>query len=295
MSTLTKFFVVLLVVFSIALTMSAISFVVQSNDWKGLADKYREDAKVVEAQMRNLSASHAAEKATWLDVSNALNDKIAALELESQRLARDVSKLSADLAAANMEKSSAEALSRTLTGELQIAQKGWQTESEKREAMEQRKLDLERRNQDLDTRVSEQANQLIAMEQEKRQLEQQIHILKTENRRLARLGKQPPTILGEAGGGVARGRVLPLTETTGSPIRGRITEVNGPRASISVGSADGVEVGMVFVIFRGSDYVGDVEITDVEPNLAAGRITHTVAAPRTGDLVADEALFGVAE
>jgi hypothetical protein len=62
-----------------------------------------------------------------------------------------------------------------------------------------------------------------------------------------------------------------------------------------VGSADGVETGMVFVIYNGSEYVGDLEITDVEPNQSAGRITRTRRAPRAGDSVADETRFGLAE
>ncbi len=295
MSTLTKVFIVLLAVFSIAFTMMAISFVVQTNDWKKLADDYRANAQVVESAMRNLAASHAAEKATWLDVRAALDRKIADLELGSQQKAQELAKRDAELTGMTLEKRSADDLANRLSSQLQIAETGWKTESDRANALEQRKLDLEKRNQDLDDRVSEQATQIIAMEQEKRQLEQQVFILRNENKRLAQAAKEPPTLLAEVPAGVSKGRVLPLTETTGTPIRGRLLDVEGRRASISVGSSDGVEAGMVFVIYRGGDFIGDLEVTDVEPDKSAGRITLTRGTPRAGDLVMDESRMGVVD
>ncbi len=294
MSTLTKVFVILLAVFSIGFTMSAISFVVQTNDWKDLADKYQAQTKVVEAHMRNLASSHAAEKATWIDIRDRMTRDAAELEASNERQAQELARLTTELAAARGESATAQALSRQLAAELEIAQNAWQEESQTRVAIEQRKLALERWNQDLDNRISEQENQIAVMEQEKRQLEQQIHILKTENKKLAQAGKQPPTVVGDLGVPGVAGRVLPLSETTGTPIRGRIVEIGGERAAISVGSSDGVEAGMVFVIYRGGEYIGDLKITDVEPNLAAGRITLTRGTPKVGDLVADESRLGVA-
>ncbi len=295
MSTLTKVFIVLLAVFSIAFSMMGISFVVQTNDWKKLADDYRADAQVVESGMRNLAASHAAEKATWLDVRAALDRKIDDLESDNLQKAQDLGHRVGELNRMEGEKSRAEALANLLSSELQTAQKGWENESDRARKLEQRKLELEKRNQDLDYRVSEQATQIIAMEQEKRQLEQQVYILRNENKRLAQAAKEPPTMLAEVPAGLSKGRVLPLTQTTGTPIRGRVLDVEGRRASISVGSSDGVEAGMVFVIYRGGDFIGDLEVTDVEPDKSAGRITLTRGAPRTGDLVMDESRMGVVD
>jgi hypothetical protein len=244
--------------------------------------------------MRNLASSHAAEKATWVDIRDRMTRDIAELEASGEQQAQELGRLTTELAAARGEGATAQALSRQLAAELEIAQNAWKEESQTRMAIEQRKLALERWNQDLDNRISEQENQIAVMDQEKRQLEQQIHILKTENKKLAQAGKQPPAVVGDLGSPGVAGRVLPLSETTGTPIRGRIVEVGGERAAISVGSSDGVEAGMVFVIYRGGEYIGDLKITDVEPNLAAGRITLTRGTPQVGDLVADESRLGVA-
>ena len=86
----------------------------------------------------------------------------------------------------------------------------------------------------------------------------------------------------------------PVTVSSATPIRGRIIEVQGNIATISVGSSDGVQEGMTFVIYRGSDFVADIHITDVEPNLAAGRIQHARAKPKPDDMVADEPALGFA-
>ena len=52
---------------------------------------------------------------------------------------------------------------------------------------------------------------------------------------------------------------------------------------------------MVFVIYRGSEYVGDLEVTDVQPNLSAGRIVRARSTPRSNDMVADEPALGFAQ
>ena len=63
---------------------------------------------------------------------------------------------------------------------------------------------------------------------------------------------------------------------------------------INVGRNDGVTEGMVFVIYRGLDYIGDLKVGVVEPNQAAGRLIRSAGSPRVGDQVADEARFGMA-
>ena len=57
-------------------------------------------------------------------------------------------------------------------------------------------------------------------------------------------------------------------------------------ATISIGSADGVEPGDRFHVVRGEMYICDILITDVEPDLSAGileliRDNH----PKIGDIV----------
>ena len=84
MSTLTKIFVVLLVIFSIAFTMSTISFVAQSSNWRELAEGYRIEAQTTDAHLRNVLASSAAEIASNRDAINAHIGRYQALEAKYQ-------------------------------------------------------------------------------------------------------------------------------------------------------------------------------------------------------------------
>lgn len=293
MSTLTKILVVLLVVFCIAFTMASISFVAQTNEWKALAEAYQQEAHASDTAARNVLASSAAQMAMDRDVVNAHIQRIGQLEGQLQDAQQEIADQKASLAQVRAQVASLEGTARTLTGELKVGQAGWAQQRHQREQLEQRNIELEKRNLDLNERVNEQTAQLLVLHQQQRQLEQQIHMLRMQQR----AGAPQPGAGGELTppGTAGPDAVTAVSPVAVSPIRGRVTDVSGLLTTISVGSADGVEEGMVFVIYRGLDYVGDLKISLVEPNQSAGRLIRTAAAPRIGDRVADEARFGMAE
>lgn len=293
MSTLTKILVILLVVFCIAFTMSAISFVARTNEWRALARGYQQEALVSDTYLRNTLAESAAQKALDRDAINAHIARIKELESANQDAARQIAGLKADLAQARAEASSLQGTARTLSGELKVGQAGWAEQRKQRELLQERNLEVEKRNLDLNERVNEQTAQLTVLHQELRRREQQIQILREENRKLAQARRGAAEF--ETFSPAEQERVTPLTAVASSPIRGRITGISGALATISVGSADGVTEDMVFVIYRGLDYIGDLEISKVEPNQAAGKIVRAAGAVRVGDEVADEARFGMAQ
>lgn len=293
MSTLTKILVILLVVFCIAFTMSAISFVARTNEWRALARGYQQEALVSDTYLRNTLAESAAQKALDRDAVNAHIARIKELESANQDAARQIAGLKADLAQARAEASSLQGTARTLSGELKVGQAGWAEQRKQRELLQERNLEVEKRNLDLNERVNEQTAQLTVLHQELRRREQQIQILREENRKLAQARRGAAEF--ETFSPAEQERVTPLTAVASSPIRGRITGISGALATISVGSADGVTEDMVFVIYRGLDYIGDLEISKVEPNQAAGKIVRAAGAVRVGDEVADEARFGMAQ
>ncbi|HRX83663.1 MAG TPA: hypothetical protein P5572_01445 [Phycisphaerae bacterium] len=290
MSTLTKIFVVLMVVFSIAFTMSTIGFVAKTNKWRDLAQKYRDEAQVVQVNMRNLAASHAAEKTVWVDSKRSLDDRIADLSGQVERVTADLVDARQQLDKLGTEKSNADARVDQLLAQLDVERTGRQEQAGLRETAEKRNQVLETRNAELNTRLEELSARIVVLVQQQRQLEQQVNILKDENSKMA-----------DAGGGnrvsVNSGRSsAPSAAPIGvAPIRGEIVEVAGNLATISVGSADGVRDGMVFVIYRGSEYIGDLKVTEVEPNQAAGELVKTRATPRASDQVADEPALGLAQ
>lgn len=293
MSTLHKIFVVLQAVFSIAFAMLFISFAAQTADWKSLAEEYRGLYRASDTHQRNLIASHAAEGAAALDAREAILQQNADLERRLQGEMRRVNELAADKADLGSEKARLEASNVMLLGSVQVAQNGWEVERTQRKGLEQRNMELEKRNIDLDERVNELSAQVLVLVQEKRQYEQENNLLRSENERIAVAHGRAPSGSPEVAVGPGMRGVHAETAATRDLIRGRITEIEGKYATVSVGSADGVTKDMVFVIYRGPDFVGELTISEVEPEMAAGRITHSVAVPQINDLVADSAGFGL--
>ena len=288
MSTLTKVFIVVLVVFSIGFTTMTISIVAQSTDWRDTAQKYEEHAKVADTNLRNEIAASAATEATLRDSIKSHLEKIGEVEGQFKTNGAEMAKLRSDIAKAESEKSSSDAMSRGLLAQLQIADAGRAEYRKQRDEIEKRNIELERRNIDLNDRVNEQTTRIAVLFEQKRQYEQQLSILKTENEKLARTAGRPAgaSVL-EAPSGVAMSNVTPLTPISPTPVRGKILEISGNLVTISVGSADGVKEGMVFMITRGDQYVGDLKISTVNPNQSAGRMVRTTLAPAQGDQVKD--------
>lgn len=75
----------------------------------------------------------------------------------------------------------------------------------------------------------------------------------------------------------------PAAVVTSAEINGLITEISESLVTLSVGSADGVEKGMVFHITRGSEFLCDVLVTDVDINKSAGVLEMVQQRPQTGD------------
>ena len=288
MSTLTKIFVVLLVVFSIAFTSMTISMVAQMTNWRDMAQKYREHARIADTNLRHEIAANAALLATARDEVRAHLERATELETQVQTARNEAAELRSALARADAEKSTAEAMSRGLLAQLQTVEAGRAEYRKQRDGLERRNIDLEGRNIDLDDRVNElTANTTVLLEQ-KRQYEQQINILRVENEKLSQEAHELSTgVALEEPTGAAMSEAVALTPVATRAIRGRVLEVSSNLLTISVGSADGVKKDMVFVIHRDGQYVGDLKISLVEPNQSAGRIVRSTATPTPGDEVTD--------
>jgi len=292
LSTLTKVFVVLLVVFSIAFTAMTVSIVAQTANWRDVADRYEEHARVADTNLRNLIAANAAELAAARDAHRAQLEQIAELERQLQAGRTEVSQLTADMAKAAADKSSADAMSRGLLAQLQSCESGRGEYKKQRDELEQQSIDLQRRNIDLNDRVNEQTARIAVLQEQRRQYEQQIHILRTENEKMANETRRLTSGLSlEEPSGAAVTEVVALSPMTAAPIRGHVVEVSGDLVTLSVGSADGVRKDMVFVVFRNDQYVCDIKVSMVDPNQAAGRVVQAAQTPKVGDEVTDALRF----
>ena len=286
MSTLTKVFTVLLVVFSIAFSTMAVSIVAQTTNWRDTALKYEENARIADTNLRNMIAAAAAQEATARETIDGYLARIGQLEEDLQKNGAEVARLRSELAAAESEKSSTVAMNRALLSQLEIARGAEAEYRSQRDKLDRDNIDVMQRNIDLNARVNELTARVAVINEQKRQYEQQINILKKENEKLSLRSGERPMQLEDASGTGLRGVEAIASQDLGA-IKGSISAVSGNLVTLTVGAADGVKENMVFVINRGDQYVGEVRVNTVEPNRSAGRIASLNGQPQVGDEVID--------
>lgn len=279
MSTLTKVFIVVLVVFSIAFTTMTVSMVAQQTNWRTLADRYREHANIADTNLRHQIAASAAELATAQEDIQSHLGRMTELEGRLSRQTMALAEMEANLARSAAEKSSADAMNTALLAQLESTEKARGTFQQQRDDLERRGADLERRNVDLNDRVNEQTARIVVLMEQKRQYEQQINIFRSGTR-VSGLPSEDP-------GSAALSGVSAASPAVASAIRGTVVDVAGNVVTISVGAADGVKKDMVFVVHRDDQYVGDLQITMVDPDRAAGRPVGATFSVQAGDRVTD--------
>jgi len=279
-STASKVFVVLLAVFSIAFVMLTISHVSQEDDWKQLATDYRTAALNAEGGLQAMLASSAAEKLALNEKLVELTKANQAIEGQLQRALDQYADAQAELQAAkHQNENNASALTK-LTGELAIVNAEAAALRGQRNELERSSLGLQRRNIDLGERIRELSIQTTAMGQQIRQL-QQLNFAKDEEIRHLQGGEPSPGAPALVVG-APQDRARAVAAPSPGPVRGSIARVDGDLASITVGSADRVRVGMRFVIYDGDAYLGDLQITATEPTESVGTLDNLQGAVFAG-------------
>jgi len=66
-------------------------------------------------------------------------------------------------------------------------------------------------------------------------------------------------------------------------LQGVLTGVEGSLATLSIGSADGVQKGMIFHVVRDDRFICDIKITEVDTEVSAGTLQLVQEQPRVGD------------
>jgi hypothetical protein len=281
LSTLTKVFVVLLVILSMLLTAATVVFVNRVENFKAVADNTQAQLNLEKA--RSSEAINSANSARN-QVQAALTQSLAQVEqLKGAGNTKDaeISKLNTQIATLT----SADAMKAANIAQLSEALKASEDQKAKQHDMI---VDLRGSNDkyikqfaDQSARVSELTEQLEATERLRRQASEQNQELSTQ---LDRSNK----VLQDKGWT----NESPTPQAGAPNINGVIREtrsIGGVRyATISLGSADGVVKGMELkVIDRDAgQFLAIVTIDSVEPNESTGRLT----GPRATEVNADPKL-----
>ncbi len=287
MSTLTKVLIVLLTVFSIFLCGIVVTYVVN-------ADNYREMA---ETRRRELAAARNASQAAQNDLADAkeqadqmrrdmearmnelrvtisdLETRLESIQRENTQMAQRVRDMGASVQQAN---------------ELQASQmQQAQTSQQRVAALEAERTRLSRELAETDQALMERMAVVAQLEEKTRQLTEANQDLESRlNQYLRQYGKAaaaPATVTPRTG--IVQ-PAAPLARDIDLTARVTAVDINNALAELSIGSAAGVRTGMVFHVTRGQQYVCDIRILEVGPDQSVGILERIQVPPRVGDTAA---------
>lgn len=283
MSTLTKVFVVLAAVLSIALSCMFIAAAAQWDNWKELALTYQDRRNAAITWSQNTVATAQAALALKDEVLAGRTRELEQARGEVQALQDENGALQAELAQVKNERLAFEAGRAKLqeildvtTGELKALQK-------QNQSLLSQNIDLQSRNGRLNNRVLELTTNLTILQDQIRNMQEKLYACEHQYAELQRrVAAAPPERLPEP----LPGAVAAAPAVAGE-IHGEIMQVEGVYATINVGESSGVVPGMRFMVYReGGVYLADLVIDRVQPKEAGGRLETLVEGEvRTGDSV----------
>lgn len=281
MSILTKIAIVVMVVLVLIATAIFVNLTTQSTNWKTAYQREKEHRQAAIQTAREKAMALAKNlQASELEAAGQ-NQAIASLRSERNSLQSQLNEAQSKLAAAQADASQ----SKTRVGELTAAVQG---EIKTREKLA---TTLENTVEDLENKVV-QNNQLQA----------QLAKMQTDVEGLTQMNKNRLSDIRDLRETVARqnelikdlraGRVAATAGAEGSQapagmekVLGEITAIQDGVASIDIGKANGVDKGMRLIVYRGGNFVGYLNISNVTTNQAAGLITLSEMDPQVGDSV----------
>lgn len=288
MTTAAKVFVVLLVLFSVAFSMIAVTFVVQQSNWKKLAMDFQ---VAYQAAVVEKSSFQALAKTTEVQLQrqiNQLSDQIEGLNSKLAEARVQLDGKASQLVKLESDRDAAQAQSKRSTQLQELDKKRADRMETRNKDLLDKTTEFQKRNLDLDRRVQELTQQVTILDEQCRALKEQRYALEQQLGAVEK-GRKASTPAAGQGRSVAATPAGPAA----APIKGQVLETSGSIASISVGSADGVVEGMSFVVYRGSNYLGKLKITTIEPNRAGGDLTLVRGDIRPKDSVRDERSFNL--
>ena len=284
MSALSKIFVVLLMVFSVAFAMMTIQFVAKTHEWQGAYEKQQEAYTAARAQIADLEGRVKNMQAQQVAQLAKLTQQIGQVQSSSDDKARTISDLNAKLGQLQRQKTSlATQLAQSLASlKLEVSER--QQYASDNQTLRDDILNSQKQNGDLMTANNLLTQKVSVAEQRIRDLKSTVDAIQKENvdlrKRLALVGAGKTVQ-------VERGRVRPAAATPVSavPIKGLVTGVDTNRISVSIGASDGVKQDMSFIIYRGGSFLANMKIVKVEPTQSAGIMSDVRGEVKLNDRV----------
>lgn len=261
MSTVAKILIVVNLILAGAFLASASNFLGQQENWKFRHDQTQE---TLEAEIESWKGKH-----------QQVNDDYGVLETqanETRSLNAKLDNHNKNLRAQNdlitgQQAKTSDQLTRAALA-LEKAQETIQAQRQMIDGLQsERNTNLDAVRASLQAKeaavrnLNEKVVQMETLLAEKQALESRIEDLKQENNSLRLTNENVLAMLPE-------GADVPTDQPA---LMGQVVAVDGNLAIISLGAEDEVRPGHKFTVSRGSEYIGQIEITDVEARKSAGR------------------------
>jgi len=281
LSTLTKIFIVLQLVFSIVLSVFVFLTLGGQQKYKDMVEVEQRSRIAAEATLGLANAESAKYQAQYADLMNQKTNEIANLNIELQRRSTEINTRQVMLDKSEAEKAEASANVQRLASTVQNLQAAMQRRDTELEAVRPENQKLIAQNAELNRKNNEQAQQLDLAEK----------TIRTLQETLAQRPAAPAQATPAKSDSVASLSGVP----TQAQINGTVTKVqnsNGKTyATLTLGARDGVTANTRLVVYRGSNYVGDAVIVRVTPDQSVAQITVSKDAVQENDRVISGAGF----
>lgn len=289
MNVLTKVFVVLVNVLSVALVALVIAFVANTENFKQKFADMKADRDGAEAKARLFQGELSLLKGEWDKQAKTYADEINAKLMQVKTAEDQLAQVRAELASARRDTAKLEAqvsgLSAAMSQNQSILDAALKELAQRRDDA----VKLETRAIQLADRNNELMNQVEAYNRQVRRLNEQMAQLDEEKSKISDLWTKVPQDI--------RDRVTNVASTTTAvdpvqaavPVRGQITKIEkvGDQtfAQINVGKSDQVAPNTKFMIYRDNKFMGNLIIMTVSDREAVGRVELAQGALSAGDRV----------
>jgi len=273
---------VLLVLLAIAHSAVLLAFLSQADDYKALAQMLQDKLDNVQAAQKSQAIAHQQTEAKLSSDKQALRDNLTRTEADLTKTQAAIASLKLELGKLTTEKGTLQQEFSRLNASLALAQEAQKHALSRLDAARNSANQLAAENAQLETQLSELTADVNSLRAEVRSQKERIYSLQSEVRKSHGLTTSPVS--------PAVSTIISAPVVSAQPIRGKVTEVNQAEniAQINVGEIAGVAQGTRFIIYRGSQYVGDLRITRVLRDQSLGTILLSSQAVMVGDQVATE-------
>jgi chromosome segregation ATPase len=272
---MTKVFVVLTAVLSIALSCLFIAAAAQTANWKQLAQDYQDRQTAEFMHRMNLQAIMEATLSMRDQQLQAKARDLAAAQDLATRQADELKQLQASLAREMNDRVAAQAGQAKLQEILGMQNAEVAALQKQNQMLLAQNIDFQTRNTRLNSRVLELTSNNTILTDQVRNLQEKLYAAEQQAVRTAQGGRPAERATG----------VVAVSPSLPSPIMGQVVSVDGNYASINVGQASGVTQGMTFMVHRGSNFLADIVVDRVWPDQAGGKLKSIQQEIRPGDSV----------